>query len=344
VTMKISIVTILSTLLIQTSEAFTPSALHAVAPNKKFARAHDDVKLFTSTSSETDTENEAISKTQINSRISVPLSFDAMARDTSNAMEQAYEQGITRQIIRVLLPRDPNSGNLGNYIEEGAVTMNTRDMVLVPTDESWQGGIMQLYRAAAPTCREILRRFSKGTAGVPPKIIEDRSIDDSGVDGVGLLMTQNRDAADDVCCFIQPMQETVDAIEKISKEAGDRLVVMVNPQWRQVDDALDSASKNGGVFGSIAGFLGGKGGSLRRLDENGFKSVLSIEGYICKGRNVRLVKRFDSDWIIFAENDGETDFIRIGEAENRPTYQEVDTLMTDAGMLYSPLLGPAPPR
>ena len=156
-TMKISIVTILSTLLIQTSEAFTPSALHAVAPNKKFARAHDDVKLFTSTSSETDTENEAISKTQINSRISVPLSFDAMARDTSNAMEQAYEQGITRQIIRVLLPRDPNSGNLGNYIEEGAVTMNTRDMVLVPTDESWQGGIMQLYRAAAPTCREILR-------------------------------------------------------------------------------------------------------------------------------------------------------------------------------------------
>ena len=103
------------------------------------------------------------------------------------------------------------------------------------------------------------------------------------------------------------MQETVDAIEKISKEAGDRLVVMVNPQWRQVDDALDSASKNGGVFGSLAGFLGGKGGSLRRLDENGFKSVLSIEGYICKGRNVRLVKRFDSDWVIFAENDGETE-------------------------------------
>lgn len=29
-------------------------------------------------------------------------------------------------------------------------------------------------------------------AGVPPKIIEDRSVDDSGVDGVGLLMSQNR--------------------------------------------------------------------------------------------------------------------------------------------------------
>jgi len=344
--MKISIVTILSTLLIQNNEAFTPSALLVGSNNKLSTAERNHVTLFTSTSSDaTETSNNDItSKTQVNSRISVPLSFDAMVRDTSNAMEQAYEQGITRQIIRVLLPRDPNSANLGNYIEESDATMNTRDMVLVPTDESWQGGIMQLYRAAAPTCREVLRSFSKGTAGVPPKIVEDRSIDDSGVDGVGLLMTQNRDAADDVCCFIQPMQETVDAIEKISKEAGDRLVVMVNPQWRQVDDALDSASKNGGVFGSLAGFLGGKGGSLRRLDENGFKSVFSIEGYICKGRNVRLVKRFDSDWVIFAENDGETDFLRIGESESRPTYQEVDALMTNAGLLYSPLLGPAPPR
>ena len=157
--MKIPIVTILSTLLIQNSEAFTPSALLTVGSNNKLSTASGNhVPLFTSTSSDATTnDNETTSKTQVNSRISVPLSFDAMVRDTSNAMEQAYEQGITRQIIRVLLPRDPNSGNLGNYIEEGAVTMNTRDMVLVPTDESWQGGIMQLYRAAAPTCREVLR-------------------------------------------------------------------------------------------------------------------------------------------------------------------------------------------
>jgi len=336
--MKIFIVTIYSIFLVQNSEAFTP------VPSK-LVQARNDASLFTSTSSNDSstsaTDNET-SNTKSNSRITVPLSFDAMIRDTSDAMERAYEQGMTRQIIRVLLPRDPNSGNLGNYYEEGSVTMNTRDMVLVPTDESWQGGIMQLYRAAAPTCREILRSFSKGTAGVPPKIVEDRSIDDSGVDGVGLLMTQNRDAADDVCCFIQPMQETVDAIEKISKEAGERLVVIVNPQWRQVDDALDSASRNGGVFGSLAGFLGGKGGSLRRLDESGFSSVLSIEGYICKGRNVRLVKHFDSDWVIFAENEGETDFIRIGESDSRPTYQEVDAMMSSAGMEYSPLLGPPP--
>lgn len=324
-------------LLLSVIGVFSIQQAFAFAPT---SRKFGESACLWSASSETNSITTEQTKGEINAKVSVPLSFDSMVRDTSNVMEKAYEQGITRQIIRILLPRDPNSGNLGQYFEEGAVTMNTRDMILVPTDESWQGGIMQLYRAAAPTCREILRTFSKGTAGVPPKIVEDRSIDDSGVDGVGLLMTQNRDPASDVCCFVQPMQETVDAVEKISKEAGDRLVVMVNPQWRQVDDALDSASKNQGVFGSIASFLGGKGGSLRRLEENGFRSVLSIEGYICKGRNVRLVKRFDSDWIVYAENDGETDFIRIGEAENRPTYQEVDSLMTTAGMEYSPLLGP----
>ena len=112
---------------------------------------------------------------------------------------------------------------------------------------------------------------------------------------------------EDISCFVQPLQETVNAIESISNQAGERLVVLVNPQWRNVDDALDSASKSEGVFGSIASFLGGKGNSLRRLAEVGFQETYCVEGYVCKGGNVRLVKRFDSDWVIFAENDSETE-------------------------------------
>ena len=51
---------------------------------------------------------------------------------------------------------------------------------------------------------------------MPPEMIEDRSVNESGVDGVGLWMTQNSDPADDVSCFVQPTQETVDVIEIIS--------------------------------------------------------------------------------------------------------------------------------
>lgn len=283
------------------------------------------------------------SESSINDMIFVPTSVSRMIKDVADAMSMASEQGIKRQIVRILLPRDSKSGNLGSFFEDN-VEMSDQSLLLAPPDETWQGGILQLYRSAEPTAREILKRVCGDVGGVPPKIIEDRSIDESGVDGVGLLMTQCRDPSDDISCFVQPLQETVGYIESIAKQAGDRLVVILNPQWRNVDDALDAASRKEGFLGSFASFLGGKGGSLKRLDEAGFQNVFTIEGYVCKGGNVRLVKRFDSDWVVFAENDSETDYIRLGYMKNRPSYQDVDKMLDDKGisLKYARDIGLAP--
>lgn len=293
------------------------------------------------TQSATDVEADVV--TPANSKVSVPLTLKDMVKQSSQAMEEAKSQGITRQTIRVLLPRDPKSADLGNMFEED-VELEMQDILLAPPDESWQGGIMQLYRACAPTCKEILRNLGGDVGGVPPKLIEDRSVDDSGVDGVGLWMTQSNDPKDDISCFVQPLQETVSSIETISKQAGERLVVLMNPQWRSVDDALDSASREEGIFGSIASFLGGKGNSLRILEQAGFKEVYAIEGYVCKGGNVRLMKRFDTDWVVFAENDSETGFITLGEQTTRPTYQDVEKMLDDKGvsLKYARDIGLAP--
>ena len=165
-----------------------------------------------------------------------------------------------------------------------------------------------------------------------PKLEEDRSFDESGVDGVGLWVTLGATAADDVSCFVQPSQETIDGIEAISSQAGERPVALLNPQWRIVDDALDSASKQDGVFGQFASFLGGKGNSLRRLDAMGFESTYTLEGYVCRGGNVRLIKRFDTDWFVFAENDAGTDFIEVGSSPQRPSYQDVDEMLDAKGI------------
>ena len=167
---------------------------------------------------------------------------------------------------------------------------------------------------------------------MPPRLIEDRSIDESGVDGVGLWMTEGASAKDDISCFVQPTQEIIDSVESISNQAGDRLVIMVNPQWRITDDALDKASREEGVFGGIASFLGGKGNTLRRLDDLGFQSTYILEGYVCRGGNIRMVKRFDSDWAVFAENDAATDFVKVGESKTRPTYQEIDAMLEEKGI------------
>lgn len=96
------------------------------------------------------------SKEEVTDMLIIPLSFDEMIRQASSAMSDAFDQGMNRQIMRVLLPRDPSNVQIGNFFENDA-DVDTQGLVLVPLDESWQGGIMQLYRAAAPTCRAILR-------------------------------------------------------------------------------------------------------------------------------------------------------------------------------------------
>lgn len=190
----------------------------------------------------------------------------------------------------------------------------------------------------------IVRRYSRKESGVPPRIQEDRSVDESGVDGISLFVTQSTLPEDDVSCFLQPSQETIGAVEAIAEQAGKRLVLLVNPQWRFVDDALDAASKGDGFLSNVASFLGGKGNVVKSLDNLGFEYVFVLEGYVCRGGNIRMIKRFDSDWAIFAENDSSTDYIKVGTSKSRPTYQDIDQMLQDMGvsLKYARDIGLAP--
>ena len=320
-----------------------------------------------------ETTDETTAPSNVNDSLEIPLTYDEMIKQVSSCMSDAFEQGITRQIVRILLPRDASNDQLGQYFENEVETNDrTSDVKLVPNDESWQGGIMQLYRSASPTTKDILRSLCKtsATTGVPPKIIEDRSIDESGVDGVGLLYTKsggssssssddtaqddntNNDSGggfnlfgesvklptlsdNDMCIFVQPSQEICNVIDNLSsKTDSSQLLCLLNPQWRNVDDALDSASKSDNVFGQFASFLGGKGSVLRRLDELEYRPTYTLEGYVCKGGNIRLIRRFDSDWQIFAENDNGDKYVKVGSMKERPTYQDVEKLLDEKGVGY----------
>ena len=142
-----------------------PHSASAFVPSPLFSHTHAIQSSFiqsTTQRSETSDTTNAI-EDNANSQCRIPLTLETLISDASQTMTQAYEAGITRQTVRILLPRDANNAQLGQYFEEDAEvggssgTFGGKDMVLVPPDETWQGGIMQLYRAAAPTCREILR-------------------------------------------------------------------------------------------------------------------------------------------------------------------------------------------
>ncbi|KAL7532262.1 hypothetical protein ACHAXR_004526 [Thalassiosira sp. AJA248-18] len=315
------------------------------------------------------TVDETTTNVNIGNSLEIPLSYNEMILQASQCMSDAYEKGMTRQIVRILLPRDPAADQLGQQFEAEAETTDkakSQEMKLVPNDESWQGGIMQLYRAASPTSADILRQLDPTTAttGVPPKVFEERSIDESGVDGVGILYTQTGGgesaaatsnngeggggfgffgedsislptlAENDMAVFVQPNQEVIEYIDDLSSKSETPLIALLNPQWRNVDDALDSASKNDGVFGAFASFLGGKGSVLRRLDELKYRPTFTLEGYVCKGGNIRLIKRFDSEWIVFAENDSGDKYVKVGSMAERPTYQDVEKMLDDKGVGY----------
>jgi len=96
--------------------------------------------------------------------IYIPLSFEEMVKQVSSTMEDAMKAGKKRQIYRILLPRSSDNENLGQFYETNVVDPDPSiyvDTILVPPDESWQGGIMQLYRAASLACQEILRCVRK---------------------------------------------------------------------------------------------------------------------------------------------------------------------------------------
>lgn len=275
----------------------------------------------------------------------VPVSMDEMNRQVARAMHEATKRNQTRMVARILLPRDATADDFGTYYEAdysssrgGSGSSNGAvNTVLVPPDESWQGGIMQLYRAAAPACESIIRQFTASTsASVVPRILEDRSIDESGVDGVGVFATDDGS----VRVYLQPTLEVADdLVQHLSTSRRDEgnhgITMLLNPQWRQVDDALDSASKGTGFLSGLANFLGGKGGTLKRLADAQFESVYCLEGYVCRGSNIRLLQVLQSDWAVFCQRDENNDaWIQVGTLPARPTYQQVESMLEEAGISF----------
>jgi len=159
----------------------------------------------------------------------------------------ARESGINRYVLRLFLPRDGE---------------------LTPPDESWVGGIMQLYATCSPLTRELLQKIGVSVAGVPPSLSEQR-LDSSGVDGESLWMAQSSQPADDAVGFVQPSAEQIGRVVEVSKNAGPRPVLLINPQWKERDDPLDALSRRGGLLGSLGNFLGGKAATEATLGELG---------------------------------------------------------------------------
>ena len=229
-----------------------------------------------------------------------PLNAEAQLLAARDAVLQAAADGVTRQQLRTLLRRDGE---------------------LVPPDETWTGGIMQLYGACRPLARDLLRKVGEARETETPTLREQR-LDASGVDGESLLLAEGQAAKNDVSLFLQPSTEVQKTVESVSAAAGPRLVLTLNPQYRDVDDTLDFLAKQTGLFGAVGGFLGGKAALTKSMNTMGFRDTFSLQEFVVKGTLVRIFLAYPFGWRIFALSDRDDEAaISLGSSgDTRPDY------------------------
>jgi len=239
-----------------------------------------------------------------------PRDREQMLSQAAAAVGRASSDGVNRFTLRLFLPRGDG---------------------LSPPDESWQGGIMQLYAACTPLVRDLLRKLSTEIAGVPPSLTEQR-IDPSGVDGEAVWFAQSSRPQDDAVGIVQPSAERMATIRKLANEAGTRPLLLVNPQWKERDDPLDALSRKGGLLGALGNVLGGKAAMETELkDDLRFVDVYTLAEYVCRGSRICLHLSYPFGWTAsYREPETEKWVPLLSGAAARPIYQEIEQALIDA--------------
>lgn len=127
----------------------------------------------------------------------VPSGAQEAAKQAEVAVLKAYEAGVKRQQIELLLP------------------------LIGATDlDDWPGGIRQQFKAALPMVESILKAV-KATTGLEGRL--QAEILDQG-DAVGVWYN------DKILAALFPTAETLNKIQQLAE--GKQLVLLINPQWQ----------------------------------------------------------------------------------------------------------------
>ena len=247
--------------------------------------------------------------------VQVPLTVDDMVRQASRAVERAFAEGYTRQIVRF---------NLISVVNEG-------DTEQAATDENeWPGGAKQIYReAGAPLTEALLREVRAPTKNkYPEKRSQSPKLTQQPVwdfDGTAIHTAEAAEGPSaDIQAYVFPNTDTkyLQDIDDISTAIGsERLFLLVNPSWKNVDswgfnilapnakqraqkvifggndsDDTNGSSSNNGKNDDASG-TGTEGTSKSKLayEETYSMNVFYVRGEKCVALNV-----YPYDWQIFA--------------------------------------------
>lgn len=231
--------------------------------------------------------------------LQVPITRDDMVWQASQAVERAYRDGhLKRQTVRFALLES----------EEQPI----RDAA----DNLWPGGAQQMARQAGkPTTRELLSRLRRESS------LKEQDVWD--FDGSALLTAEAKAGpTEDVQALVFPNTDVkyIRDIEAIDEAMGDRLFLLVNPFWRNVESW---------GFNLLA--PGAKKKAQEVIFENGYEETYVCMRFSVRGEDCVAIKAYPYDWQIFAYYEdpfgGWETTIRLGECRNEPKSEFVTELL-----------------
>jgi hypothetical protein len=270
------------------------------------ARAKRDAEAASST-----TTTKAISSDMgCPASAQLPTTFDDMVRQAARASERAFQDGIIRQTIRFNLVAEDQPAKEEN---------------------EWPGGSRQMYRESGrPLAEAFLREIRAPTKDVND-VVEQRRLapvlkqqDIWDFDGSALHTAEAKEGPSaDIQAMVFPNTDVkyLQDIEKISRDMGSRLFVLINPFWRNVDSW---------GFNILA--PGAKRKAQDVIFDKGFDVTYSMMIFSVRGESCAAVKAYPYDWQLFAfrEDDyyvNEEYAIRLGSCKDEPTSAIITELL-----------------
>mmetsp|Transcript_9698 Transcript_9698/g.12747 ORF Transcript_9698/g.12747 Transcript_9698/m.12747 type:complete len:401 (-) Transcript_9698:16-1218(-) len=257
-----------------------------------------------------ESDNIPVSSTTDGRFLQLPVTADDQVEQAARAVERAFKDGKTRQTVRLALLK--NDGSLGDSPEE------------------WSGGAQQMYReAGCPLTVALLReiRAPTGDAVSSPKVNyppEIKTQDIWDFDGSGLVTAEAAAGPKgDVQALVFPNTDTkyLKDVKEISKAMGDRLFLIVNPFWRNVD------SWGFNILAPNAKKL-----AQETIFDQGYEETYALNRFSVRGEECAALKVYPYDWQLFAYGEEEywpynEKVVRLGSSEKEPRSSQFTELL-----------------
>lgn len=259
-------------------------------------------------------ENKSFNDENSGRFLQVPVTFDDMVRQAARSVERAYKDGKTRQTVRFNL--------IGE--EESATEEN-----------EFPGGSKQMYReSGCPLTEALLREVRAPTKNVDD-FPEERRLNPTlkkqdiwDFDGSAIHTAEAAEGPSaDVQALVFPNTDTkyLDDIDKTSEAMGSRLLLLINPFWKNVDSWAFNILQPGGKKRAQKVIFDG---------ENAFVDTYTMMVFSVRGEKCVALKAYPYDWQLFAfrEDDyyqNEEYVIKLGSCKDDPTSSLITGLLNE---------------